>query len=273
MYNPVARIRPYSSRHNKTGIAVKSHFTMLHGHANVNVCRDARVQIQGKNFNPRWGLFNGAIGTVKHIVFDENKNPNHGDLPNFIVVDFNHYTGPVWDPDNPTYVPIPCITLLCDKQCCARTFPPICLSFATTIHRCQGLTIGKNKEEQQQNSVQSMILDPGTKSFESNCPGTAYVGISRATSMNQNLIDDSSIFFCGKNINNNRFINMTKTPDGKKTHLTILRRNTWIMLLKTNTYEFSISEETKLQLYLWCNKTRISADDPRHPLNSYKSLS
>ena len=55
----------------------------------TSLCIDAKVAIKGKKFCPRWGLYNGAIGTIKHIAFGEGKNPNNGDLPEYVVVEFN----------------------------------------------------------------------------------------------------------------------------------------------------------------------------------------
>ena len=40
----------------------------------LNICWGARMQISGRNFEPDWGLYNGAVGTVVEIVFNENEN-------------------------------------------------------------------------------------------------------------------------------------------------------------------------------------------------------
>ena len=63
----------------------------------IGICRGARVAIRGKNFKPEWGLFNGSVGTVISIHFSNNKNPNNDDLPDYVVVDFPNYIGPVWN--------------------------------------------------------------------------------------------------------------------------------------------------------------------------------
>jgi hypothetical protein len=55
---------------------------------------------------PKWGLLNGAIGTVVDIIFRQGENPKEGHLPTVVVVDLKHYRGPIWDKDNPTHVPI-----------------------------------------------------------------------------------------------------------------------------------------------------------------------
>ena len=49
-----------------------------------------------------FGLHSGACRTVDEIVFKKGENPNNGDLPLYVVVDFPLYCGPVWDTKNPT---------------------------------------------------------------------------------------------------------------------------------------------------------------------------
>ena len=66
------------------------------------LCIDAKVCIRGKNFQPQWGLFNGAVGKFLYIHFNENENPNLGDLPEYIIVDFKGYKGPPWNENYPT---------------------------------------------------------------------------------------------------------------------------------------------------------------------------
>ena len=61
------------------------------------ICLDAIVSLQGCNFQPSWGLHNGACGTVKEIIYDKDKNPNSGQQPLYVVVHFPLYIGPPWD--------------------------------------------------------------------------------------------------------------------------------------------------------------------------------
>ena len=98
--NPVARIQHITyAKNNNTHPTIK-HFQKGDVNNIPFLCEGAKVRIQGKNFRPVWGLFNGAIGKIIKIVFDEGKNPNHGDHPSFIVVSFPQYIGPVCDPKN-----------------------------------------------------------------------------------------------------------------------------------------------------------------------------
>lgn len=98
--NPLAIIKPHSNSHHGPR-GKRSHFKSDMPEASL-LCRDAKVAIEMRNFNPIWGLHNGACGTVREMVFSANTNPNTGDLPLYVVVDFPNYTGPPWDLDNPT---------------------------------------------------------------------------------------------------------------------------------------------------------------------------
>jgi hypothetical protein len=100
----------------------------------LNICRGATVQISGKNFEPDWGLYNGAVGTVVEIVFNENENPLDGTLPQYILVDFPQYRGPSWISEKPTWIPIPSIEMNCSNYCCQFMFVPLSLAYSKTGH-------------------------------------------------------------------------------------------------------------------------------------------
>jgi PIF1-like helicase len=97
--NPTIIVKPIS-KGGKYGIGIASHFQDKLPPASM-LCVNAKVCIQGCNFCPAWGLYNGACGTVEEIIFEEGKDPNKGDHPKYIVVRFPQYIGPVWDLDHP----------------------------------------------------------------------------------------------------------------------------------------------------------------------------
>lgn len=99
--NPVARIS--SKTINNAGATVQKtlHFKDHPAPLITNICRGARVQITGRNLEPDWGLYNGAIGTVMEIVFAQDKNPIDGEQPEFVIVEFVQYCGPPWISENP----------------------------------------------------------------------------------------------------------------------------------------------------------------------------
>ncbi len=88
-------------------------------HPILNICREAKVQISGKNFEPDWGLFNGALGVVNEILFKEEEYPLDGYLPQYVIVDFPTYCGPVRLESHPSWVPIPAIEIQCPNYCCS----------------------------------------------------------------------------------------------------------------------------------------------------------
>ena len=97
--NPVALMKCQSTS-NTYGKGVASHFDSK-SPKSVMLCKGSKVAIDNKNFCPQWGLHNGACGMVDEIVFSPGENPNHGDLPSYVVVEFPLYCGPAWDKDNP----------------------------------------------------------------------------------------------------------------------------------------------------------------------------
>ena len=129
------------------------------------VARGAQVVLT-ENLWPETGLFNGSMGKVTYIVFDEGKGPAQG-LPAFIVVTFPEYTGPPFIPGEPGTVPIFTRTAdwTKDKMQCIRRMFPLLLAWALTIHKSQGMTIDK-----------PVIVDVGPAEF---APGMTYTAVTR----------------------------------------------------------------------------------------------
>jgi len=96
--NPVAVMKSKIVRQSQSG---KTHAFPDSVPLSSLMCIGCLVSICGRNFEPKWGLHNGAIGVVKEIVFKKGESPLHGDLPLYVVVEFLAYCGPVWDKENP----------------------------------------------------------------------------------------------------------------------------------------------------------------------------
>ena len=142
------------------------------------------VALTGWNACPEWGLYHGTIGKIIDIVFKEDESPNEGNLPQYIIVDFLQYKGPIFDINNPTYVPITSKeNTFCKKDgcLCTRKYIPLTLAFGKTVHTFQGQNVGPVKEGQTPNATQYIIVDPGERSFEGNNPGLFYTILSRIT--------------------------------------------------------------------------------------------
>ena len=104
-------------------------------------------------------LVNDSLGKVIDIVYNSNEQPPS--LPSFVVVEFLHYKGPLWDASNPTYVPIPPIT----KG--SRRKLPLSMAWGLTIHKAQGMTL------------QNVTIDIGNIDRQ----GLTFTVISRVTSL------------------------------------------------------------------------------------------
>ena len=106
--NPVAKITcDYTKAKHECGKGIDTHFD--NGVPKVSLlCIGAKVSLCSKNFNPRWGLFNGARGTVIKIAYAKGKSPNNGNMPEYVIVNFPHYNGPACFAEHPT---VSCICL------------------------------------------------------------------------------------------------------------------------------------------------------------------
>lgn len=97
--NPTALLKTISTS-TKHARGVNSHFKGDFP-GTAMLCKGAKVAIQGCNFQPLWGLHNGACGEVVEMIFETGKSPNRGNLPKYIVCHFPLYRGPIWDQNNP----------------------------------------------------------------------------------------------------------------------------------------------------------------------------
>lgn len=279
--NPIAMVKTKSL--GKHGMGVAHHFDKNDETLETSfLCKKARVALRGRNFCPGWGLHNGACGIVLDIVFREGENPNNGDQPLYVVVEFPHYIGPAWDKNNAKAVPIPVTTANCKYQCCARHFMPLCLAYARTIHKFQGLSAGPVDNDKIKNFYDVIVCDPGDRSFEARNPGLLYTAVSRATTLGDEKGIGSAIYFKGKHMKNgNRIRNLTRSERTGEIHQGILQRTKWVQKLNENTLQYTNGSKDRLHripkhniqrfLFKWATGYVVAFEELTDQINKYSS--
>lgn len=262
--NPVARILSKTTTWNgKIKQGKTSHFTQNDIPYISNICRGATVKISGRNFIPKWGLFNGSIGTVIEIVYDNDKGPLDGDLPEYVIVEIENYCGPSWMETKPKWIPIPVVSKLCDKQGCKRCtmeFIPLTLAYAWTIHGIQGMNVGFK------HLIKKIIAEPGNRGFEGINPGTLYTVSSRATSIgNKRDRTTSELFFDGPEMNGDRIRQLTRSLTSvkgiSKEYEKCIKRRKWTEYLESNIKKITPNEEEKSELLEWATKAQMNKEE------------
>ena len=105
------------------------------------ICKNARVMIKC-NLWKEQGIVNGSLGYIRYIIYDENVYPPN--LPACVVIELDEpYDGPHL-PDKPRHVaicPVSNSGLASDGTYIERIQLPICLAWAITIYKVQGMTL------------------------------------------------------------------------------------------------------------------------------------
>jgi hypothetical protein len=185
-------------------------------------------------------------------------NPPPDDLPLYVLLDIPQYCGPPFIEGQPTVVPIAPIKVQCKNQgCCCRTYIPLRLAFAQTIHTFQGQNAGPVEPGQTPNAVQKLVCDPGTRRFEGNCVGLFYTLLSRVTTFGNPLDKFSSaIYFTGTNMNMGRVLNITLNGEG---HMYAMaeKRKKYVDYLHEHKHDSQMSKGDQINILEWV-KTRIA---------------
>ena len=129
------------------------------------------------------GLINGSQGKVVEIVFNPGHHPNHDDVvcrqPAYVLVDFPQYKGPPFftEPERRTWVPV--LPVFADHQSkddVTRIQFPLCLAWALTPWKAQGMTLAK------------AVVRLGK--FACSKPGVLFVALTRVRHPDTLLLED-----------------------------------------------------------------------------------
>ena len=116
------------------------------------------------------------------------------------------------------------------------------LGWASTIHRCQGMTIGANKINRY------IVIHQGSKMFESRTPGALFVALSQAKSAGEKSSGPDFAWHPSLLINEDRICHVVNTPTTKARGAEVKR----IADLDTSTRQkyASLSSDKELQQFI-----------------------
>ena len=115
------------------------------------------------------------------------------------------------------FVPIPITTYRCEHNCCTRTFVPLEVAYARTIHKFQGLSAGPVDKDKVPNLYQCIICDPDEKKFEgTGALGLLYTAVSRGTTLGDTNGLNSAIYFDGKDFRRERIQRLAYCKDSNQ---------------------------------------------------------
>ena len=248
--NPVAIVRPKSNG-KRAGKGYARHFAGKQKTTSAFLCIGARVALDAVNYNPAWGLYNGACGTVDEIVFRSNDSPNEGKMPLYVVVDFPSYTGPVWDRSNPTHVPVPNHKIYCDRNCCSREFCPLVLAWGITVHRFEGQSAGPVDPGKIPNAYKCVVFDPHDSTAEMLALGLFYTGVSRATTLGDDTGLNSALFFEGKEATVMRMQFLGQKIGSHDYYASFIKRKRWVDYLQSHCFQNEMTDTRKRLLLAW----------------------
>ncbi|KAK3919299.1 ATP-dependent DNA helicase [Frankliniella fusca] len=166
--SPVARL---PARHNNATATRGSTDDAAGLEPVVYLAKGARIMLRS-NMWLEVGLVNGATGTVEDIVYEPGRAQPE-DLPAVVMVRFDKYSGPTVA-DGLVPVPTEVHTWEHDKVACSREQVPLCLAWAFTVHKSQGLTLDR------------AVISVGLRDF---AVGLMYVAMSRVKAWAGLVID------------------------------------------------------------------------------------
>lgn len=169
-------------------------------------------------------------------------------------------------------MPIPTEQFTCRKGCCKRTYCPLTLAYARTIHTFQGLQAGPTNCDNE-NAFEHLIIDPDQKEHEGRNIGLLYTATSRGTTLGDDSGLNSAVYFTGTSMKPTRIKNITIGADGKEFELATKRRH-WVNYLqgKARSSESRIQQilTKKSELFEWAKTTTIPYDVLFNRLESYR---
>lgn len=152
------------------------------------------------------------------------------------------------------------------QKCCQRTYVPLVLAFARTIHKAQGISVGPTGPGQIPNMYDVIVCDPGNRIRESGAPGILYTAVSRATTLGgPDGLGSAFYFLESARVSLDRFEKITFKKDSVDLYETVIQRNVWIASQqpgyeRRKSFMDRMSNDEKANILLWAETARFSTE-------------
>lgn len=144
-------------------------------------------------------------------------------------------------------------------MCCKRSFLPLELAFARTLHRFQGLSAGPVDSGKLPNMFGVIICDPDSKAVEGRATGFFYTMLTRATTLGDPDGRNSAIYFIGPHLTKERIQDITLKTNSNQTLVNVHRRSIWVAKLEQNIIS-AVDASHMQSIFEWASG-RVSYDE------------
>jgi len=146
---------------------------------------------------------------------------------------------------------------------------PLCLAYARTIHKFQGLTAGPVDEGKIKNMFDVIICDPDDGGFESSALGLFYTAISRATTLGDKDGLNSAIYFTGEHITEARIRRIGKRKGSTQEFTRVEERRRWVNYLQKRTFKSEFSKRKQKRIIKWGSETKYNFTTLKGRIDKY----
>ena len=135
---------------------------------------------------------------------------------------------------------------------------PLCLAYARTIHKFQGLTAGPVDEGKIKNMFDVIVCDPDDGKFENSALGLLYTAVSRATTLGDEDGMNSAIYFIGDHMTEARIRRIGRCKDSRNEFVRVGERRKWVNYLSRGETKNKFSKRKKQEIVEWAQSKKIT---------------
>jgi len=163
------------------------------------------------------------------------------------------------------------VELACKYSCCKRTFCPLDLAYARTIHTFQGLQAGPVPDGKPKNMFEALVCDPDEGAYESNALGLLHTCLSRGTTLGDTDGLNSAVYFHGEHFTEERIRRIGMKKDSVHYFERVYKRRFWVSHLRKHQVKSKLSRRQKKEIIGWISDTTCAYEELYHRIKSYVS--